>query len=1635
MIRKALILSVLSLTALVSPAKDGGGELHDLLLSSLALEETHPDSLESNIARLKQRRLESADAAEQAVYAAALGRLYAERVQWRSVGTDLRDSSLYWYGQALADKQLLAQTKAKKWKPFVIIGKDEGYFGGDMLNVVWRSMVGSLQKSVRDTCQALPKYGEMVDFYRSRGLREGALLLALDSLYEKSGEVTDADLLKLRDEYADLPLCAEVYLRLGTEGDKTPQERREWLSQGIGKYPKYKRKAALQNALTRLSDPMLQWAGPSETYPGRQYVWRFTVRNVQSVLINGEEHKFPEHDLIETFQDSIVWTAPAPGLHKFEFVPKTSAKLTGDLEHLTQTVKVSRLLLVHQEMPDSRVRFLIVDAMTGKPQPGVTVKACDPQTGPTDNDFIIEDATTYFIGKTDAKGQVLVPRMKKNGRSLPQLRYQFSRDDEDPRLHSGMIYAYNTNQWVGARKDSTRVVNLYTDRNIYRPGQTVHVGGFVYDQLDWEGAVRKGLSYTVELLNASYKVVEQKTISTDEMGTFSADFVLPEGEKNGYYQVRVNSGARVGFRVEEYKRPTFEVTLCDSVRTVGDSVVVTGIAKTYEGSPLRGARVTGRYQWRRPWLYALPGKRMPNFETLPLDTIQTDGDGRFEYTLHRPEQNLSLDVNVDVLSAHGESHNTQHTYWRHLLIPNPQPQKVDSTFLVRCVPDTFDVGRPARVEVTTNLSEVWLHYTLAAAGKIWQDSVIVLSNETRVFDIPYRTDYDQSATISFCFAKNERVYTATKYIYLAQPDKKLRMHWETFRDLLQPGQKEEWKLTLLNPDGTPAKANAMMAMYDASLDYFGTHQWYFDFYRGYRTYGVQFQGGGHNTTPFNVSKFYNQRTKKESDISLTRIDPELFQVKAYTRTMGRGPIMYKAAARNTAVLAAAPMTTMAMVDGAAEEQSVATEVKAAGSVVAEEDVSETVETITMPMRENFDETAFFYPQLRTNKNGQVTISFTLPESLTRWNLLGLAHTADLNYLRFDEQIEARKDLMAQLYLPRFLRPGDHALLSAAVRNVSGEAQNGRATLQVLDARTEKVLRTWRADIRLAVDADTTLTFGYVSPDQDVIVRVAVEGTTCTDGEQRLLPVLPATMHVTNTIAITAFDPSVQNIDLSDIFPEGVTDQRLTVEYTTHPEQYALKALPALAQAKCNDLLSLAAAYYGGMLGKALGVEMADSTEVYLSRIQELQGSDGAFSWYPQMHSSPYLTREVSYLLTRLRMLTGQSPLVSQNARLNQINERAVHYLLGQRIDSTYLSVADLRTLYIALYSCVRLSKEEQKKVDFLTKLAKREDVEEEGYERQALLAIVLKEAGADRKARKCAEAFRQYIVTNPKRGSYIEFPKGSFASVDRKLHIHVQLMEALQRMNPEDTLLIGMRRYLLQQKRTQEWSTPVNSANAIYALLADHGGAKAETLGRQAKDLLTLTRQGTAVQNFTPKDDALGYLRDSVEIEDGKLPVRLRLHKLGKGESWGSVYADFEQPFDQVEARSEGLSVRAEYPKEMKRGNRYKIRYYLSADRDYEYVTMILPRPAATEPVNPLSGYRWNTGSTLGWSGGLGFYRQVHDAATELNFCEIPRGDYLIEEDIYVERDGSYHTGVSIIRCDYAEEFQGHSEDSVITIR
>ncbi|MCF0196984.1 MAG: hypothetical protein HUK03_07130, partial [Bacteroidaceae bacterium] len=408
---------------------------------------------------------------------------------------------------------------------------------------------------------------------------------------------------------------------------------------------------------------------------------------------------------------------------------------------------------------------------------------------------------------------------------------------------------------------------------------------------------------------------------------------------------------------------------------------------------------------------------------------------------------------------------------------------------------------------------------------------------------------------------------------------------------------------------------------------------------------------------------------------------------------------------------------------------------------------------------------------------------------------------------------------------------------------------------------------------------------------------------------------------------------------------------------------------------------------------------------WLARLSALQDANGGFAWYPGLPASSYITTEVAYLLARLHAMTGDT-------QTTKVLDRSLKYLTANA--DTTLTTRALQQLYINGLMGKKLSQQQRKMVADLPDEAKHWD-----RERQALAAIVLQQQRHTAKARQMVETIDHYLVTHPDRGTYIEYPEGAHSSIDKKLRVHTLLMEALGTVTPSDTTrLRGMRRWLLQQKRVQGWKTPIQCVDAVYALLRDD----ADLTDRQ-RDQLTL-RVGNRMLTLASPDGQRGYVRQTLAVKSA--PTALQVRKQSAGESWAAVFVQSLQQVDSVGDASTGLRVYAScvapLPQQdvaLRVAGQRVMRYVITADRDYEYVALRAERAACCEPVLPTSGCQRQDG--------LYYYRTVRDNRTEYFFQSLPRGTYVIEEPVYVEREGSYATGLTTIVCQYASEFQARS--------
>ena len=1356
-------------------------------------------------------------------------------------------------------------------------------------------------------------------------------------------------------------------------------------------------------------------------------------------------------------------------------------------------------------------------------------------------------------------------------------------------------------------KESKRkeVLQLFTDRSIYRPGQTVYVSGLAYEMEKDSTRVLADKKYTVSLYDANNNETGKVEVRTNGFGSFSGQFVLPSPCLTGYFSLRA-ADTSVSFKVEEYKRPTFDVTF-EPVKVeyqVGDSIEVVGMAKTFAGAPVQNARVHYNISRSYAWFWRFMGRGSARWE----GEAMTDADGKFSVPVHfeidsdrresplwyytyniqadvtdgageTQQANLSLplgstsmvlnmdnlpdnlvkekklEIKLTAMNLSGEPVDTPVTYQvvemekqkdgqekegRKVLTGTVEANKsfipeaiyalpsgnyrlklsakdtqgrectASKNFLLFSLNDKrppfvitdwfyqdgleFDAASPATIYIGSSEKNVYLLYDVFAGNKRLESKRIELSDSVVSFRFPYKKEYGDGILVSMAFVKDGRLYSHNARIMKPAPEKKLQLKWTTFRDKLRPGQQEEWKLTVLYPDGSPAEAEMLATMYDASLDkIYSAHK--LDF-------GVDF----HYVVPltyWNTSYMRNAYLYVDFPLKRLRavpleyselIIPSTGRMEAMVVGYGGSPRATLAGALKIRGRSAANavMNQEAVTDMVLQEEMVETSAQEKVEMGSSEELAETGD---IQIRENFAETAFFYPQLRTNEKGEVSISFVLPESLTRWKFMGLAHTRNVDYGKIEATATASKEFMLQPNMPRFVRVGDKANIAASLMNLSDKGVKGIVRMELFNPETEKVFYSQKQkfDVKGGETGHVNFTFEVSDKYAVMACRMVADGDTFSDGEQRYIPVLTDKQWVTETVPLNVNGEGAHTFSLENLFnkhSKTASEQRLTVEFTAHPAWYAVQALPVVAHPQNEDALSWATAYYAHSLAAYIVKEnprikqvfdswkaQGGTKETFMSNLQknqelknillaetpwlaeatnegeqkqriatlfdlntmnsqlavsveklgELQNADGAWSWYKGMQGSRYVTTQVMEMLVRLNALTHQDA----DSRMQPMIQKGFEYL-GKQAAEEYKSMKEaekkgavglrlseqvLRYLYI----CALDGKAPvDKKVNqyFIDKLSG-EGKELTIYEK-ALGAIILQQAGKVAEAKLFMQSLMEYSVVTDEIGRYFDTPKARYSWFSYKIPTEVAAMEAIQRITKDTKAIDEMKRWLLKQKQTQTWETPIATADAVYALMAT--GAS-DLLANTGGVEITLGKEVIR----TPADDAIGYIKKTVSGDVMNIK-KVRVDKEGTGMGWGAVYAQYLESMDQIGEQGNGLSVSRQLYKgnealnesaPLKVGDKITVRLTVKADRDMDFVQIKDDRAACMEPLQAVSGFRWGNG--------LGYYQATKDASTQFFIDQMRKGTYVIEYQVYVNRTGEYQAGIATVQSAYAPEFGGHT--------
>ena len=1779
-------------------------ELSDLQIRAMV----SPDSLSESVVRI-ETNAGKASGALKAVYAAVLGRIYQSR------GDDLCEAyaevSRQWYDLALSDFDVLAKEKAEGYDPLVEKGVDSELFGHDLLHVI------AIECGARD---------RLFDYYKAHGNRRAACVSASWAL-KATGKARADSLDLLIAEYGDLVeaggLATERYGLIGAGENLSDAElarqRIEYIDQAVARWDKWKGIGQLKAARAQLTQPrfyaVFGKAVQPSGQPGKVEITsacnlKELRLKIQRLNLDGDTDLNPrikeDYDVIkqklvpgkvytyvkrfdaslreyEVVEDSILYDALPVGVYLLT--------LNSDNESIAEEralLRVSNLRTLWQELPNKQVRIAVVDAVSGQPVPMAKVRLKWYRYRKTDK---TETLTCNGKGET----------IYKYGESEPTHIYVYTDDDKAMAEKS-----FNFDFGYYPDEDTHRRVNLYTDRTLYRPGQTVHVAALAYDNI--KSIETKAVAHeplTLALYDANSKEVTKKNVTTDDFGMASADFVLPSSGLTGSFSVRATGryNGSIQITVEEYKRPTFKVEFdkVDKQYAVGDTIEVKGYARSFAGVPVQGARVRVTYS-RRPAFWWYRDTSYNTTETL-ADSLITADDGSFVVNLPmvlpeteeaHPRRYYRFNIVAEVTDQAGETrsgatsvplsdHPTAFTcqlpsqslrdslrtisfsYVNNAGVPLEGTVKyrfddgkeysckanesVDVSKIVRglssgkhtltavCGTDSLEEhivlfsyddrhpavethdwfyqstdkfptdGSPVYIQIGSSDEQQHILYTIVAGEKLIESGCIDQSNAVNTRKFTYKDEYGDGILITYVWMKDEKVYEHEARIEKPLPDKRLLLSWTTFRDKLKPGQQEEWTLRITNPDGKPAKAQLLAALYDQSLDMIKPHSWWFNPWLHRTLPDTDWRWGSINTISFSGRK--NLPYIGSRGLHFSHFDESLFRHYYISRNIDN---------LRASLGAAMPMESRAMVrleDSAAADEVVVTgmakqkKLSVTGAVKNDEEQADadaqekqaSAPDENVQMRENLSETAFFYPDLLADDKGNVAIRFTLPESVTTWKFMGLAHDKDMNYGLLGGETVAQKTVMVQPNVPRFVRAGDQAQISTRIFNTSEQAVSGTARLQLLDAATEKMLLEQEQPYEIGAKQTGSATFkvdvASLGSDQLLICRVMAVGGDYSDGEQHYLPVMPDKELVTNTYAITQHEPGIETVDLQPMLPVRDATSKLTVEYTNHPVWLLIQALPTMATVRDDNAVSLATAYYSNSIAnyllhmspnikqtieqwqketgpetslmsslqkneslknlllnetpwvleaeneaeqKRLLINYFDESmvnhrlETYLQKLSILQNGDGSFSWWKGMGGSPWMTATVCEQLIRLNVMLGKQDetedIISDGiAYLSKHIKDEIKELklLQKKHKVKYPRPSELAVdyLYICAMDGRQMSQGAQADINYLVGLLEKQTTEFSIYGK-AHSALIFSKFGKAQKAAENLESIRQYTVYTKEMGRYFDTPKALYSWRDYRIPSQVAAIEALKALQPNDRqTIIEMQRWLLQEKRTQAWDTPINSVNAVFAFL------QGEMDKLKAGEPSTLKLDGEPMQ-LPAATVGLGYVKATVPAADAQT---FSVEKTSEGTSWGAVYAQFMQTSTAVDDASTGLSVTREIRRlvggqwttvgsndVLHVGDHVKMRITIQADRDYDFVQLVDKRAACMEPIGQLSGYHW------------GYYCSPRDNSTNYYFDLLSKGKHVVETEYYVDRAGRYETGTCTVECAYSPEFSAREKAKVINV-
>lgn len=1718
---------------------------------------------------------------------------------YRGFGKNNEGKSLV--AELLADKTVAAQLTrndaVKDFTPLVLQREGSRYFNHDLISLI---------------ASTLDDYEPLIDYYLQSGNRKAACIASARMLGNSiNGYRSDKALVARADSlialFADLQECGALAIKkydLMVSADFSAEEKVKWIDEALSKWAKWQEIDYLHNERNFLTAPEVRFTLPVQTLRPAQDVMVefFKVRNIskaqftitpvrncpksvletvsrtskfasiKSYLVNSQarrvEKDFGKHpEYYEVFEDSVCLGSLPLGTYYVSMTCDGKKFDYTDFMLFVTDLKVISLPLSAKEM-----RYVVVNATTGNPIPAAQLYV---KTSKQDKESVYT---------TDAKGECVLGKGSSNC-------YVSAAKGDDKALLSASIY--NDFNRIYRNNGSVTRHTIFTDRGIYRPGQTVHVSLLAYNVTKGvETAVDAGQNIIVNLYDANYNSIGEATVMTNEYGVAATEFTLPEKTLSGLFHIRTASGSE-SFRVEEYVRPTFEVSIPRPKINYrqGDTITVKGTAKAYSGAPLGNARVVYNVKRQQSWWWRMTGEG--NNELLS-DTVTTDMQGNFEIRMPMmmPEDNASdeakqagrwwicpprfydIVAEATVTDMAGESHSASLslpisnresiltsnlkemmlrdsvntvTFTRrnqagteieglvsvtvdgrkisdvevgkaftlprdlasgvHSLLAICEKDTIKQSFVIFSMDDKRPVistpdwyylssdrfssekGKPVYVQFGSSKRDSYAYYALFSGDKVLESGAVKIDSSLVTRQFEYKAEYGDGVCLSLAWVRDGVLYEHSSTITKPLVDKSLNMKWATFRNRLQPGQRETWTLSVTDSEGKPANANVMATLYDKSLEAITPFSWHFSDPRHIHVASQSWQ----TAFRFYPNNFHGYATYKHRDYTSLAFDAldrtylsfgYIYCIEEVSR-----PLMRSSAKQSVG------FSNMGMALKAKEEMAVPI-IELHSEVVAE-DVAEASEEQTgkdVALREKLGETAFFLSDVRTNADGVATLSFTLPESVTTWRFLAFANDKDMRFGMMKDEVVAQKQLMIQPRMPRFLREGDKCSVPATIANLTEKVLDVKVRLTLLDAETGESVAIYNNKVEVKPGESSAVNFDIDSNGLEgkmLVAKWIADAGTFSDGEQHYLPVLSAKELMLDTRTFVLQSPGIKEVDIKSLLPKNAEKARLSVEYTDAPEWLLVQSLPQIADPDDDNAISLVASYYANTLAAHIAKsnpdiakavrewtqdysslespldknedlrhtvlaetpwvvdadnETAQRKMLYrlfdasllasrqsfaLQHLKALQFPSGAFSWWKGMDESRYMTVAVTQTLLRLNAMVGErkayDALVTNAFRyLDKEIAKDVKRMKEAKRKKNEPWLSTFDLDYLYCRALYDGRMSASVKADVDFMMAYL--VKNTRYldmQSKAGAAIILSRFGNRKAADEYLQSIFEHTVYREDMGRYFDSYRAAYSWADYRIPTQTSVIEVFKALRPEQRQTVAEMQRWLLQSKRTQAWD--TPVNAINAIYAFLGPDFALRHGMQADVSL-----GTTPLKPDTYASALGYEKVSTGLD---------------------VYSAFSPlssavaPKLKIDKKSDGESwsnvylqyvVPASDAKDAATG--ISIRRELSSK-----ALKVGDKVTVTITINADRDYDFVTvtdrrpaclepvNQLSGY--GNGCYQVMKDSQSQYHFHALTKGKHVITTEYYVSRAGDFTSGTATVQCAYAPEFAGRTGGKTISSR